>query len=89
MLNHLITELDNRFEEEEAGIDGELAQILPSEFCSAKSKSFQEVLRMKFHQLRHYYIQGWIYDERNGKVKNVKAKQLDTPTKALSFVNKD
>ena len=41
MLEHLITKLDNRFEEEAAGIVGELAQILPSEFCSAKSKSFQ------------------------------------------------
>ena len=39
MLDHLITELDNQ--EEAAGIVGELAQILPSEFCSAKSKSFQ------------------------------------------------
>ena len=36
MLDHLITELDNRFEEAAAaGIVGELAQILPSEFCSA------------------------------------------------------
>ena len=41
MLDHLITELDNLFEKEAAGIIGELAQILPSEFCSAKSKSFQ------------------------------------------------
>ena len=33
ILDHLITELDNRFEEAAAGIVG--AQILPSEFCSA------------------------------------------------------
>ena len=43
MLDRLITEIDNRFEEEEAaGIVGELAQILPYEFCSAKCH-FKEV----------------------------------------------
>ena len=45
MLDYLITELDNRFEEEAAGIVGELAQILPSELCSAKSKSFQRCFK--------------------------------------------
>ena len=34
MLDHLITELDNRFKEATAGIVGELAQILPSELVS-------------------------------------------------------
>ena len=34
MLDHLITELDNRFEEGTAGIIGELEQILPSELVS-------------------------------------------------------
>ena len=36
------TELNNRFEEETAGIVGELAQILPYELCSAKCH-FKEV----------------------------------------------
>ena len=75
MLDHLITELDNRFEEAAAGIVGELAQILPSELVSSSAQlnpnHFKEdynFTRMTFHQLRHYIL-SWIYGERNGKVK--------------------
>ena len=96
MLDHFITELDNRFEEAAAGIVGELAQILPSELVSSLfsliqviSKTFYSYIRKTFHQLRHFIL-SWIYGEQNGKVhETVRAKQLDTPTKALSFVDKD
>ena len=75
MLDHLITELDNRFEEAAAGIVGELAQILPSELSAPLfsliqviSKRFYSYIRMTFHQLRHFIV-SWIYGERNGKVR--------------------
>ena len=52
MQDHLITELDNRFTEAAAGIVGELAQILPSEFCSAYNPShFKEVLQLYMDDL--------------------------------------
>ena len=75
MLGHLITELDNHFEEAAAGIIGELAQILPSELVSSSVQlnpsHFKEVysyIRMTFHLLRHFIV-SWIYGERNGKVR--------------------
>ena len=50
MLDHLITEIDNRFEEAAAGIVGELAQILPSELVSSSVQlnpsHFKEVLQL-------------------------------------------
>ena len=50
MLDHLNTELVNRFEEATAGIVGELAQILPSELFSScvqrNSSHFKEVLQL-------------------------------------------
>ena len=87
MLDHLITELDNRFEETAA------LSILPSELVSSSVQlnpsHFKEVLQLykddPFHQLRQCIL-SWIYGKRN---ETVKAKQLDTPTKALSFVDND
>ena len=50
MLDHLITELDNRFEEAAAGIVGELAHILPSELVSSSVQlnpsHFKDVLQL-------------------------------------------
>ena len=75
MLDHFITELDNRFEEAAAGVVGELAQILPSELVSSSVQlnpsHFKEVLQLykdDFHQLRHFIV-SWIYGERNGKMR--------------------
>ena len=84
MLDHLITELDNRFEETAA------LSILPSEFVSPSVQlnpsHFKELYKDDpFHQLRQCIL-SWIYGKRN---ETVKAKQLDTPTKALSFVDND
>ena len=50
MLDHLITGLDNRFEEGTAGIIVELVQILPSELVSSsvqlKPSHFKDVLQL-------------------------------------------
>ena len=50
MLDHLITELDSRFEEAAAGVVGELAQIVPSELVSSSVQlnpsHFKEVLQL-------------------------------------------
>ena len=69
MLDHLITELDNHFEEAASGIVGELAQILSSELVSSSvqlnpslSKRLYSYIQMTFHQLRHYIL-SWIYGE--------------------------
>ena len=85
MLDHLITELENRFEEEAAGIVGEFAQILPYEFCSAKCH-FKEVLKDDLPSAKACITYLWRTKRKSG---TVKAKQLDMPTKALSFVDKD
>ena len=47
MLDYLIAELDNRFEEATAGIVGELAQILPSELVSS-SVQLNPVISKRF-----------------------------------------
>ena len=94
MLDHLITELDNRFEEAAAGIVGELAQILPSELVSSSVQlnpsHFKEVLQLYKDDLPsvkafHSELDLW---RTKWKSETVRAKQLDTPTKALSFVDK-
>eukprot|EP00731_Ephydatia_muelleri_P018054 Em0011g94a len=95
MLDHLITELDNRFEEAAAGIVGELAQILPSELVSSSVQlnpsHFKEVLQLYKDDLPsvkafHSELDLW---RTKWKSETVRAKQLDTPTKALSFGDKD
>ena len=78
MLGHLITELDNRFEEAAAGIVGELAQILPLNSVQLNPSHFKEVLQLYKDNLP-LQILSWI----DGKV-NCQSKQPDTPTKALS-----
>ena len=95
MLDHLITELDNCFEEAAAGIVGELAQILPSELVSSSVQlnpsHFKEVLQLYKDDLPsakafHSELDLW---RTKWKSETVRAKQLNTPTKALSFVDKD
>ena len=74
MLDHLITELDNRFEEEAASIVGELAQILPSEFCSA---SFQRGFKDDLSSAKALHTELDLWQTKR-KSETVKAKQLDT-----------
>ena len=63
MLAHLITELDNHFEEAASGIVGELAQILSSELVSSSVQlnpsHFKEVIQL----YKDDYILSWIYGE--------------------------
>ena len=95
MLDHLITELDNRFEEGTAGIIGEFLQILPSELVSSsvqlKPSHFKDVLQLDKDDLPsakalHTELDLWRMKWKN---ESIKAKELDTPTKTLTFVDKD
>ena len=82
MQGHLITELDNRFEEAAAGIVGELAQIMPSELVSSSVQlnpsHFKKVLQLYKDDLpsAKAFLLSWIYGERNGKVKLSKQNSL-------------
>ena len=83
MLDHLITELDNRFEEAAAGIVGELAQIMPSELVSSSVQlnpsHFKKVLQLYYKDdlpSAKAFLLSWIYGERNGKVKLSKQNSL-------------
>ena len=91
MLNPLITELDNRFEEGTAGIIVELVQILPSELVSSsvqlKPSHFKDVLQLYKDDLPlHTELDLW---RMKWKSESIKAKELDTPTKTLTSVDKD
>ena len=95
MLDHLNTELVNRFEEAAAGTVGELAQILPPELFSScvqlNSSHFKVVLQLYKDDLPsakalHTELDLWRTKWRS---ETVKAKQPDMPTKALRFVDKD
>ena len=95
MLDHLITGLDNRFEEGTAGIIVELVQILPSELVSSsvqlKASHFKDVLQLYKDDLPsakalHTELDLW---RMKWKSESIKAKELDTTTKTLIFVDKD
>ena len=92
-MDHLITEPDNRFEEGTAGIIGELVQILPSELVSSsvqlKPSHFKDVLQLYKDDLPsakalHTELDLW---RMKWKSESIKAKELDTPTKTLIFVD--
>ena len=94
-MDHLITELDNRFEEGTAGNIGELVQILPSELVSSsiqlKPSHFKDVLQLYKDDLPsakalHTELDLW---RMKWKSESIKAKELDTPTKTLILVDKD
>ena len=82
--------MDNRFEEGTAGIIGELVQILPSELFSSsvqlKPSHFKDVLQLPSAKALHTELDLW---RMKWKSESIKAKELDTPTKTLTFVDKD